>query len=93
MCIRDRIIITLIATGGRIAFFGYLTVVLVNIRKKIGIGVGIAVLIFFVIFTNTTVKYPKNAILTPVAIKVIIIIDKLSIFPILLLTFIKYKLY
>lgn len=34
----SMLIITLIATGVSIAFFGYLTVVLVNITKKIGIG-------------------------------------------------------
>ena len=49
----SMIIITLIATGVSIAFFGYLTVVLVNITKKIGIGVGIAVLIWFLL--NSTI--------------------------------------
>ena len=43
----SMLIITLIATGVSIAFFGYLTLVLVNITKKIGIGVGISVLIWF----------------------------------------------
>ena len=49
----SMLIITLIATGVSIAFFGYLTVVLVNITKKIGIGVGIAVLIWFLL--NSTI--------------------------------------
>ena len=49
----SMIIITLIATGVSIGFFGYLSVVLVNITKKIGIGVGIAVLIWFLL--NSTI--------------------------------------
>lgn len=49
----SMLIITLIATGVSIAFFGYLTLVLVNITKKIGIGVGIAVLIWFLL--NSTI--------------------------------------
>ena len=55
------IIITLIATGVSIAFFGYLTVVLVNITKKIGIGVGIAVLIWFLLNSTIGMNIFKSA--------------------------------
>ena len=57
----SMIIITLIATGVSIAFFGYLTVVLVNITKKIGIGVGIAVLIWFLLNSTIGMNIFKSA--------------------------------
>lgn len=57
----SMIIITLIATGVSIAFFGYLTVVLVNITKKIGIGVGIAVLIWFLLNSTIGMNIFKGA--------------------------------
>ena len=57
----SMLIITLIATGVSIAFFGYLTVVLVNITKKIGIGVGIAVLIWFLLNSTIGMNIFKSA--------------------------------
>ena len=57
----SMIIITLIATGVSIAFFGYLTLVLVNITKKIGIGVGIAVLIWFLLNSTIGMTIFKSA--------------------------------
>ena len=57
----SMIIITLIATGVSIAFFGYLTVVLVNITKKIGIGVGITVLIWFLLNSTIGMNIFKSA--------------------------------
>ena len=57
----SMIIITLIATGVSIAFFGYLIVVLVNITKKIGIGVGIAVLIWFLLNSTIGMNIFKSA--------------------------------
>ena len=57
----SMLIITLIATGVSIAFFGYLTVVLVNITKKIGIGVGIAVLIWFLLNSTIGMTIFKSA--------------------------------
>lgn len=55
------LIITLIATGVSIAFFGYLTLVLVNITKKIGIGVGISVLIWFLLNSTIGMTIFKSA--------------------------------
>lgn len=57
----SMLIITLIATGVSIAFFGYLTLVLVNITKKIGIGVGIAVLIWFLLNSTIGMTIFKSA--------------------------------
>ena len=57
----SMLIITLIATGVSIAFFGYLTLVLVNITKKIGIGVGIAVLIWFLLNSTIGMNIFKSA--------------------------------
>ena len=57
----SMIIITLIATGVSIAFFGYLTLVLVNITKKIGIGVGISVLIWFLLNSTIGMTIFKSA--------------------------------
>ena len=57
----SMLIITLIATGVSIAFFGYLTVVLVNITKKIGIGVGISVLIWFLLNSTIGMNIFKSA--------------------------------
>ena len=57
----SMLIITLIATGVSIAFFGYLTVVLVNITKKIGIGVGIDVLIWFLLNSTIGMNIFKSA--------------------------------
>lgn len=57
----SMLIITLIVTGVSIAFFGYLTVVLVNITKKIGIGVGIAVLIWFLLNSTIGMNIFKSA--------------------------------
>ena len=57
----SMLIITLIATGVSIAFFGYLTVVLVNITKKIGIGVGIAVVIWFLLNSTIGMNIFKSA--------------------------------
>ena len=57
----SMLIITLIASGVSIAFFGYLTVVLVNITKKIGIGVGIAVLIWFLLNSTIGMNIFKSA--------------------------------
>lgn len=57
----SMLIITLIATGVSIAFFGYLTVVLVNITKKIGIGVGIAILIWFLLNSTIGMNIFKSA--------------------------------
>ena len=57
----SMLVITLIATGVSIAFFGYLTVVLVNITKKIGIGVGIAVLIWFLLNSTIGMNIFKSA--------------------------------
>ena len=57
----SMIIITLIATGVSIAFFGYLTLVLVNITKKIGIGVGISVLIWFLLNSTIGMNIFKSA--------------------------------
>ena len=57
----SMLIITLIATGVSIAFFGYLTLVLVNITKKIGIGVGISVLIWFLLNSTIGMTIFKSA--------------------------------
>lgn len=57
----SMLIITLIATGVSIAFFGYLTIVLVNITKKISIGVGIAVLIWFLLNSTIGMNIFKSA--------------------------------
>lgn len=57
----SMLIITLIATGVSIAFFGYLTLVLVNITKKIGIGVGVAVLIWFLLNSTIGMNIFKSA--------------------------------
>ena len=57
----SMLIITLIATGVSIAFFGYLTLVLVNITKKIGIGVGIAVRIWFLLNSTIGMTIFKSA--------------------------------
>lgn len=57
----SMLIITLIATGVSIAFFGYLTLVLVNITKKIGIGVGVAVLIWFLLNSTIGMTIFKSA--------------------------------
>lgn len=57
----SMLIITLIATGVSIAFFGYLTLVLVNITKKTGIGVGIAVLIWFLLNSTIGMNIFKSA--------------------------------
>ena len=57
----SMLIITLIATGVSIAFFGYLTVVLVNITKKIGIGVGIAVILWFLLNSTIGMNIFKSA--------------------------------
>lgn len=57
----SMLIITLIATGVSIAFFGYLTLVLVNITNKIGIGVGISVLIWFLLNSTIGMTIFKSA--------------------------------
>lgn len=57
----SMLIITLIATGVSIAFFGYLTIVLVNITKKLWIGVGIATLIWFLLNSTIGMNIFKSA--------------------------------
>lgn len=57
----SMVIITLIATGVSIAFFGYLTIVLVNITKKLWIGVGIATLIWFLLNSTIGMNIFKSA--------------------------------